>query len=219
MMTKIEIKETNVPLIDRRMSDPLKYARHKKWEEFKKFFQGDDNRKLLLEPFDLYASTPIHHAAFACGSKSLLEELLRMLSPADRRRALRKKNVQGNTPLHEVIFNQNSKMADVIFKAENQLPPPGAEEEIYNDDESEEEKKRPLVEIKNCLGETPIYRAAKVGILGALICMAHHTNMELECHLRRKDRYNILHICVIGGSFGMSSVYTLYDIAHIASLF
>lgn len=167
----------------------------KKWKSFKIFFETD--KKALMEPFDFHGNTAVHVAARSNDPK-LLTALLEMLSASERWRVLRKKNDHQNTLLHEVPYCSNVKMADVVFKFEKDLPSP--EEEISD------ESKRPLLEIKNDFGETPVFRAAKHGNLRVLKHMANHV-VDLEKHFHREeDKTSILHVAVLGQYFATHHV-------------
>ncbi|KAG5145259.1 hypothetical protein JHK84_030802 [Glycine max] len=142
-------------------------ARSGNWRLFKRILEEDTKR--LLEPFDLFGNTAIHIATRS-NNPWLLHELLEVLPAKDRWHALRMGNCVNNTLLHETIFCTRVEMAGVVFKFEKEAPP---------EDAPEEKKGLPLVEIINDSGETPLFRAAKLGMLKMLKYMAKHAQGDI----------------------------------------
>ncbi|KAI4353993.1 hypothetical protein L6164_002904 [Bauhinia variegata] len=179
--------------IDKKMYEPRKALQKKDWESFKRFFQED--KKFLLEPFDLAGSTAIHITAIY-KQPQLLKELLQMLSPRDRWHALRRKNDLQSNLLH--VVDTSVEVAEVVLNcAEQLLLPP--DDEI--DEREMEEKELPLLEIRNLMGETPIYRAAIDGNLELLKYLTKKV-ADLEKHFhRKKDKVSILHSAVVAQRF------------------
>ncbi|KAI4354011.1 hypothetical protein L6164_002914 [Bauhinia variegata] len=174
------------------MYEPRRALQNKDWESFKRFFQQD--KKALLEPFDLAGSTAIHITAIY-KQPQLLKELLQMLSPRDRWHALRRKNDLQSNLLH--VVDTSVEVAEVVLNCEKVLPRP-PDDEI--DEREMEEKELPLLEIRNLMGETPIYRAAIDGNLELLKYLTKKV-ADLEKHFHRKDKVSILHSAVVAQRF------------------
>nr|KYP71684.1 hypothetical protein KK1_010953 [Cajanus cajan] len=167
-------------------------ARSGNWRQFKKILEKDTKR--LLEPFDLFGNTAIHIATRS-NNPRLLRELLEVLSVKDRWHALRKGNCVNNTLLHEIIFCTAVEMASVVFKFEKEAPPPEV---------AEEKKGLPLVEIVNDSGETPLFRAAKLGKLKMLKFLAKHAEGHIPRLFVRFDNHSILHASILGQFFDVA---------------
>ena len=182
---------------EKKMETPQRALIHKNWKAFKKFFTKEGYRT-LMEPFDLAQNTAIH-VATSFNNPQFLRELLEMLPPTDRWRALRKRNANRLTVLHEAVLCPNIEVVDVILKYEKELPTPPAEEI----GEPDEEKQRPLMELKSDLGETPLYRAVKKGKLKMVKHLAQNV-ADLHNHIvRDSDGNSILHIALISQQFGV----------------
>ncbi|XP_057746163.1 ankyrin repeat-containing protein ITN1-like [Arachis stenosperma] len=180
------IKE-QISMFDEKMISAQRAARRENWREFKKFFEED--RMRLLEPLDLFGNTAIHIATHS-NSPNLLKELLEMLPRQERWRAMRMGNCVNNTLLHEIIFCTMVEMAGVVFKLEKEL--------------QQEEPYEPLVEVRNDSGESPLFRAAKLGKLKMLKYMAKHVVGDIRSHFVRFDRCSILHACILGQFFDVA---------------
>ncbi|KAI4354012.1 hypothetical protein L6164_002914 [Bauhinia variegata] len=184
------------------MYEPRRALQNKDWESFKRFFQQD--KKALLEPFDLAGSTAIHITAIY-KQPQLLKELLQMLSPRDRWHALRRKNDLQSNLLH--VVDTSVEVAEVVLNCEKVLPRP-PDDEI--DEREMEEKELPLLEIRNLMGETPIYRAAIDGNLELLKYLTKKV-ADLEKHFHRKDKVSILHSAVVAQRFDFLPEYKYHE--------
>ncbi|KAI4353987.1 hypothetical protein L6164_002901 [Bauhinia variegata] len=175
------------------MEKPQRALENGDWKSFQRFFQ-EDNRA-LLEPFDLAGSTAIHITA-VLNKPQLLKEFLEMLSPGDRWHALRRTNFLHSIILH--VIDTSVEIAEVVLNCEKELPLP-PDDEI--DPREMEEKELPLLEIRNLMGETPIYRAAIDGNLKLLKYLTKQV-ADLEKHFHRnKDKVSILHAAVVAQRF------------------
>ncbi|XP_028764609.1 uncharacterized protein LOC114722684 [Neltuma alba] len=186
-------EEENPKLVDPRMEEPQTFALLGKWDYFLNYFRQKAAADDLIKPFNLAGNTAIHIAARS-DNPDLLRKLLDMLEKASidhRREALREVNAHKNTLLHQVALCEEVEMVDLVLKYEKDknLAKP--------DDEN-------LLELRNDLGETPVYRAAKYGRLRMLKRMAQHVeNMEPHFH-RTSDFTSILHIAIIGQHFDVA---------------
>ncbi|BAT96966.1 hypothetical protein LR48_Vigan11g149900 [Vigna angularis] len=170
------------------MKEAQKAAMEKRWKDFKKRMM--ENQGNILTQFDLLGNNAIHVATRS--HPELLREMIEMVPVAERWHALCKQNGEGNSVLHEIVFSKKAKeMAEVVFRFEHQLLP------------QEMEEQRPLLELRNNRGETPLFVAAMHGKLKILKYMAKRVEAmdNLPKHFRRSDKYNALHASVIGQHF------------------
>ncbi|RDX82502.1 hypothetical protein CR513_36698, partial [Mucuna pruriens] len=193
--------ETNERVFERKMEKPQRAALKEDWKAFKQFFE--ENKNALLEPMDLDKNTAFH-VATRSNKPHLLAELLVMLPISDRRSALRQKNACSCTVLHHAtLFTDDVQVVDVWLGYE-------------------EEEPLALLKMKNDLGETPLYMAAKEGNIkmvqhmtnfvrvaaekGIIKMVQHMTNFvrEFQFHcIRDSDKLPILHVAIIGQHFGI----------------
>lgn len=174
-----------VSIFDEKTIRAQRAARNENWKEFKKIFEEEKDKKRLLAPLDLFSNNAIHIATRSDDPK-LLRELLEMVPEEEKWNALRKGNCVKNTLLHEIIFCTTVEMAGVVFEFEAKC------------------KKEPtLVEVLNESGETPLFRAAKLGKLKMLKYMAKHADGDIWRLFVRSDGYSILHASILGQFFGI----------------
>ncbi|XP_027337036.1 uncharacterized protein LOC113850666 [Abrus precatorius] len=199
MERKLEIERMGeTSLFDDKMKDAQKAAMRNQWQEFKKIMKED--KKNLLEWFDLFGNTALH-VATRSNNPQLLKELLEMVPKEERWQALCKGNREGNTILHDIVFCKKVKMADVVFEFEKDLQP-------WPKEEVSEQNKGSLIEFTNHKGETPLFRAAKYGKLKMLKHMAKyiaiHDLGDIRNHFHRADNYSALHASVIAQYFDVA---------------
>ena len=85
-------------------------------------------------------------------------------------------------------------------------------------DEVRGSRLKELLEERNQLGETPLYRAAALGQTKMAKFFAKKIgNSNLSYHFRRNDQVSILYIAVIGQHFGLSLSLSL-SLSHIQNL-
>ncbi|KAI4353972.1 hypothetical protein L6164_002885 [Bauhinia variegata] len=196
-------------ILDKKMEIPQRALQSGDWKSFKRFFQED--KRALLETFDLTGNTAIHIAAIF-NKHQLLNEFLEMLKPRDRWHALRRRNFLQSILLHSV--NTSVEIAEVVLNWEKELPLP-------SDDEIEpqemEEKELPLLESRNLKGETPIYRAAIDGNLKLLKYLTKQV-ADLEKHFHRNiDKVSILHAAVVAQRFDFLPKFRYKDDEDVVS--
>ncbi|KAK7287287.1 hypothetical protein RIF29_00498 [Crotalaria pallida] len=186
-----------IPLFDEKMRRAQKAAMANQWNEFMRIIK--EEKIDMFGWFDLLGNTAIH-VVTRSNKPQLLIELLQMLPDEDHRwRAVRTKNREENTVLHEVIFCKKVEMADVVLKYDK-----SAEGEVS------EEMNRSLLEMTNIKGETPLFRAAKYGKLKMLKHLADHLAKhnkvgDIQRHLHRAlDNFSALHASVIGQYFDVA---------------
>ncbi|XP_054779454.1 uncharacterized protein LOC129287271 isoform X4 [Prosopis cineraria] len=164
------------------------------WENFKKIFKDYGKKDDLLENFDLFKNTAVGVAVDSDNPK-LMMELLDMLSQQEKWVALTKQNCQGNTLLHKIAYRKKlstvTEMVKVVLDSEKKiasaLPP----------------ERLKLLEMKNSIGETPLFKAAKYGNMKALEYMAKQATKHMNIHLY-SDEETILHACINGQYFDIA---------------
>ncbi|BFG27410.1 hypothetical protein CerSpe_136840 [Prunus speciosa] len=175
---------------------PYDLAMENDWEGMKRYYV--DNRQNLNCPMTVDEDTALHIVASCCRSKSqgkqVLEFLINLLPPSydERCKAVRVPNKLGNNVLHEVAMSGNLEAATFLVRNFNKPT------------SNEENSTLPLIDIRNELGESPLYRAAALGHPDLVQFFAEklEENPEnLRRHFHRNDRMSILHITVIGQQF------------------
>ncbi|BFG27407.1 hypothetical protein CerSpe_136810 [Prunus speciosa] len=178
---------------------PYDLAMENDWEGMKRYYV--DNRQNLNCPMTVDEDTALHIVASCCRSKSqgkqLLEFLINLLPPShdERCKAVRVPNKLGNNVLHEVAMSGNLEAA--TFLVSNFNKPAGKTS-------NEENSTLPLLDIRNELGESPLYRAAALGhpdLVQFFADKLEENPENLRRHFHRNDRMSILHIAVIGQKF------------------
>ncbi|KAH0985948.1 hypothetical protein GBA52_013125 [Prunus armeniaca] len=140
------------------MKLPYDLAMENDWEGMKRYYV--DNPQKLNSPMTVDEDTAFHIVASCCRRKSkgkqVLEFLINLLPPSyyERCKAVRVPNKLGNNVLHEVAMSGNLEAATFLVKNFNK--PAGKTS-------NEENSTLPLLDIRNELGESPLYRAAALG--------------------------------------------------------
>jgi ankyrin repeat protein len=169
-----------------KMKEPYILAKRYNWKGFLEFFL--EHKELLDKQIDLHQSTPFHYAAH-CGSSEMYNEMLARIDPKEMQHVLRMQDDMGNTPLHEVAFTGEVEMTKSILKKEEET--------------MSEQFPKPLLELRNILGETPVYRAAALGKTNLINYFVEELGVDLRDHFHRtEDNKSILHTAVIDQFFG-----------------
>ncbi|GAY65934.1 hypothetical protein CUMW_244860 [Citrus unshiu] len=115
----------------------------------------------------------------------LIQEFLERLTPETRLGVLKQTDEFGNTGLHEAAVVENYDVARILVDLSRKSG------DAY----------KGLVETKNRLGETPVYRAAALGKTKVLQMLTEQVG-DLRCHFdREKDDMTILHMAVLSQHF------------------
>lgn len=171
----------------KKIDNPYGMALKKNWKGFLEYFD-DKTWQDLLNHLNNDGDTALHIAA-ASGNHKLLKRLLEKLPKEPRKlvvEALMKRDIHGNTALHEVATTD-------CVEAANEMV-----EIILQCSDNENEKK---LLIRNKLGETPLYRAAALGQTKMLKYFDYKVGFS-RSHFHRKDDITVLHIAVFGQHFG-----------------
>lgn len=127
------------------------------------------------------------HVVAAMEDLELIKKFLGRLPVEKRLEALMQTDDNGNTAVHALATINNVDVAKTLVEFSKQ---------------SNDADKNPL-EVKNKLGETPLYRAASVGKIEALRYFAEQVgDSNLRHHFRRHDNIPILHIAVLSHHVG-----------------
>ncbi|WJX26843.1 hypothetical protein P8452_15716 [Trifolium repens] len=119
----------------------------------------------------------------------MYNEMLASIDPKEMQHVLRMQDDMGNTPLHEVAFTGEVEMTKSILKKEEET--------------MSEQFPKPLLELRNKLGETPVYRAAALGKTNLINYFVEELGVDLRDHFHRtEDNKSILHTAVIDQFFG-----------------
>ncbi|CAL9015084.1 unnamed protein product, partial [Prunus brigantina] len=138
------------------LSDPYGKAMENDWKAMKQYYKKYPEK--LICPMTVDEDTALHIAASCCSEKlgkQVLEFLISLLPSYDKKcEALRIQNSHGNNVLHEVAVSGNLEAAKFLV---NNFNKPAPAEEITTT------STLPLLELRNNLGESPVYRAAALG--------------------------------------------------------
>ncbi|RXH85868.1 hypothetical protein DVH24_016921 [Malus domestica] len=190
---------------------PYQCAMEDNWEGVREYFE--ENPEELLNQMTVGGDTAFHLAA-SLSSKSqgkrvlqVLINILRNSTSYAESSALRVPNNNGNNTLHEVSASGNVEAANYLVSNFN-MPVP--EEIIISTSARSTDKENdalPLLETRNHLGETPLFRAAALGHTDLVKFYAgkllEDNRVNLWMHFHRNDKMSILHIAVIAQHFGL----------------
>ncbi|TQE08776.1 hypothetical protein C1H46_005624 [Malus baccata] len=216
----------------KQMKSPYESAMEERWEDVTKYFEG--NAEKLLYNMTAEGDTAFHLAA-SRSSKSQGTEVLQMFinilrnsTSYDVRCALRLPNSYGNNTLHEVSVSGNEKAAKYLLSNFND-PVLGEVVTISSSTDKDcdmklrevrdlENSKVQLLETRNYLGETPLFRAAALGHADLVKFYASKLPGDnLWKHFHRDDKKSILHMAVIAQHFEIA-LWLLDKYPYLASL-
>ncbi|CAL9020150.1 unnamed protein product [Prunus brigantina] len=177
----------------KRTQGPYQWAMYDNWERLKRHYS--DNPREVLVPLTTNNDTVLHVVAFA-GRKDMLEFLISLIKEARQlHHALTMENGQGNTALHEVAATGNLEAGMLWVGLDNRVRIELARLDLHQNGAR-------VIEIRNQLGETPLYRAAAFGHTKLAKYLATQVVDDIELHFQRHvDQVSILHIAVIGQHF------------------
>lgn len=165
--------------------------------DLKKLYSA--NHDALFKPVTIYGDTVFHIAAYR-GDAKLLSYLLEKLPSNNIREVLSRKNIYGNTPLHDAANCTEDIRAAVILVRKLLVAEEGTKR-VHEKDMREREE---LLKVRNNLGETPLYKAAALGNFELLKHLAAEAKQlgDMKDHFHRNDHFSILQIAIIGQHFG-----------------
>ncbi|TQD98743.1 hypothetical protein C1H46_015652 [Malus baccata] len=152
------------------LNDSYKYAMNGECERLKEDLEK--NREKLLYKMTVDGDTVFHLAASLSSKYSQAREVLQMVisklnSTNDKIKALRVPNKYGNNTLHEVSVSGNKEAAEYLVNNFNEPLPEEVKISTSSTDKDKPWKARDsenyalqLLETRNYLGETPLFRAA-----------------------------------------------------------
>lgn len=164
------------------------------WEAMRNFYDMYPER--VVCPLTIDGLTAFHIAGYSEKTEPL-QHLLGLLKPHEISAAVSKKSDHGNNVFHEVASTNNVKSAKLLIKtllaahglrtlSGNNLP-----------------ELRDILEDRNQLGETPLFRAAALGQTKMAKFLAELVGDKTH-HFQRNDTMSILHTAVLGQHFGLS---------------
>jgi ankyrin repeat protein len=174
------------------LKKPYQAALNGDWEAMKSFY--DKHPQHVVRPLTIDGLTAFHIAGYSSEGTELLEHLLGLLPPSKISLAISKKSDHDNNVFHEVASTNNVASAKLLITelSQNNLP---------------ELKK--ILEDRNQLGETPLFRAAALGQTKMAKFLAKILVGDLSPHFHRHDSMSILHAAVLGQHFGLSLLLSL----------
>ncbi|XP_030969542.1 uncharacterized protein LOC115989803 isoform X2 [Quercus lobata] len=150
-----------------------------------------DKEDHALHILTIHQDTVLHKAAYS-KQADLVFSLLKDLPPCHDNK-LRLKNHSGNTILHE---------AATLSSSDHEISVKVAEEMIKRDQE--------LLRMRNELGETPLFRAARYGkseifnFLAGESLKLNYGEKDMQQFVQRDDKTTILHIAILSQHFGLA---------------
>ncbi|KAE7995372.1 hypothetical protein FH972_000179 [Carpinus fangiana] len=163
------------------LKTPYQEALNGDWEAIKSFYDKHLVPERVVHPLTIDGLTAFHIAGYNSEGTELLQHLLGLLAPSDISLAISKKSDHDNNVFHEVASINNVASAKLLITklSGNNLP---------------ELKK--ILEDRNQLGETPLFRAAALGQTKMAKFLAKLVG-DISPHLHRYDSMSILHAAVL----------------------
>ncbi|KAL6281980.1 hypothetical protein ACE6H2_012909 [Prunus campanulata] len=182
------------------LSDPYGQAMENDWKGMKQYYKKYPQK--LICPMTVDEDTALHIAASCCSEKlgeHVLEFLISLLPSYDKKcEALRIQNSHGNNVLHEVAVSGNLEAAKFLV---NNFNKPALAEEITTT------STLPLLELRNNLGESPVYRAAALGHPDLVKFFALELEKENPENLRRHFHRNDKKYCSFGFQYAETALW------------
>jgi ankyrin repeat protein len=174
------------------LNKPYQAALNGDWEAMKSFY--DKHPGHVVRPLTIDGLTAFHIAGYNSEGTELLQHLLGLLPPSDISLAISKKNDHGHNVFHEVTSTNNVASAKLLIA------------KLSGNNLSELKK---ILEDRNNLGETPLFRAAALGQTKMVKFLAKILDGDISPHFHRHDSISILHAAVLGQHFGLSLLPSL----------
>jgi ankyrin repeat protein len=174
------------------LKKPYQAALNGDWEAMKSFY--DKHPEHVVHPLTIDGLTPLHIAGYSSEGTELLQHLLSLLPPSEIPLAISKKSDHHNNVFHEVASTNNVASAKLLISelSQNNLP-----------------KLKMILEDRNQIGETPLFRAAALGQTKMVKFLAKILVGNISPHFHRHDSISILHAAVLGQHFGLSLSFSL----------
>ena len=140
-----------------------------------------------LHILTIHEDTVLHMAAYSKQADLVLSLLKDLPSRHDNK--LRLQNHSGNTILHEAATLSSSDHGSAVKVAEEMI-----------------KRDRELLRMRNELGETPLFRAARYGKTEIFNFLAdeslNYGEKDMQQFVQRNDKTTILHIAILSQHFG-----------------
>jgi ankyrin repeat protein len=181
------------------LKKPYQAALNGDWEAMKSFY--DKHPEHVVRPLTIDGLTALHIAGYSSEGTKLLQHLLSLLPPSEIPLAISKKSDHHNNVFHEVASTNNVASAKLLISelSQNNLS-----------------KLKMILEDRNQIGETSIFRAAALGQTKMVKFLAKILVGDISPHFHRHDSISILHAAVLGQHFGLSLSCSL-SCKHITS--
>ncbi|KAG6639066.1 hypothetical protein CIPAW_10G075100 [Carya illinoinensis] len=192
LQIETEVEKDNERIVHSEQRKPYRAFLDEDWDAMKKFYEK--NPQLIFKPLTMEGDTAFHIAAYSKETE-LLRCFLGLVPNSRQSEVALSKNCHGNTTLHEVASTDNIEAAELLI----------SKLQMTDDREStargnNQATLKELLEDRNQLGETPLYRSAALGKSKMLKFLAKRVG-NIKDHYQRNDCVSILHIAVIGQHF------------------
>jgi ankyrin repeat protein len=166
------------------LKKPYQAALNADWDAMKSFY--DKHPERVVRPLTIDGLTALHIAGYNSEGTELLQHLLGLLPSSEISLAISKKSDHNNNVFHEVASTNNVASAKLLISklSRNNLP------DLKN-----------ILEDRNQIGETPLFRAAALGQIQMAKFLAKFVG-DTSPHFYRC--MSILHTAVLGQHFGLS---------------
>jgi len=167
------------------LKKPYQAALNADWDAMKSFY--DKHPERVVHPLTIDGLTALHIGGYNSEGTELLQHLLGLLPSSEISLAISKKSDHNNNVFHEVASTNNVASAKLLISklSENNLP------DLKN-----------ILEDRNQIGETPLFRAAALGQIQMAKFLAKLVG-DTSPHFHRHDSMSILHTAVLGQHFGL----------------
>jgi ankyrin repeat protein len=168
------------------LKKPYQAALNADWDAMKSFY--DKHPERVVCPLTIDGLTALHIAGYNSEGTELLQHLLDLLPSSEISLAISKKSDHNNNVFHEVASTNNVASAKLLISK-------------FSGNNKPDLKK--ILEDRNQIGETPLFRAAALGQIQMAKFLAKLVG-DTSPHFHRHDSMSILHTAVLGQHFGLS---------------
>ncbi|XP_041026864.1 uncharacterized protein LOC121267049 [Juglans microcarpa x Juglans regia] len=196
LQIETEVEKDNERSAYSEVKKPYRAFLDENWDAMKIFYEK--NPQLIFKPLTIEGDTAFHIAAYSERTK-LLRCFLGLVPNSRLSEVFLSKNCHGNSTLHEVASTDNIEAAELLI---SKLQMAGDLESTASRNINQVTLKE-LLEDRNQLGETPLYRSAALGKPKMLKFLAKRVG-NIKDHFQRNDTVSILHIAVFGQHYDIA---------------
>ncbi|KAF5472736.1 hypothetical protein F2P56_009429 [Juglans regia] len=193
LQIETEVEKDNERSVFSEVKKPYRALLEEDWDAMKKFYEK--NPQLIFKHLTIEQDTAFHIAAYSERTE-LLRCFLGLVPNSRLSEVFLSKNCHGNSTLHEVASTDNIEAAELLI---SKLQMAGDLESTASGNINQVTLKE-LLEDRNQLGETPLYRSAALGKDKMLKFLAKRVG-NIKDHFQRNDSVSILHIAVLAQHF------------------